>query len=56
MECKECYGEGTVNIGPSCSSPASMCCGGCYETVTCEECKGYGVVEDEEEEEDDFED
>jgi hypothetical protein len=35
--------------------PASMCCGGCYSVVSCEECEGKGYIEvedwDDEEEE-----
>ncbi len=34
--CQECYGEGYVEVGPICSKPASMCCGGCYQRVECE--------------------
>lgn len=45
--CTECDGEGTVEIGPTCWKPASMCCGGCYETHRCEECDGTGKIETE---------
>lgn len=46
MECKECFGSGTYEIGPNCSIPASSCCGGCYETIKCETCNGTGKIED----------
>lgn len=46
MECKECFGSGTYEVGPNCSMPASSCCGGCYETVRCETCNGTGKIED----------
>ena len=35
----ECKGTGEILIGPSCSSPASICCGGCYIPIECE-CEG----------------
>jgi hypothetical protein len=44
MECKNCFGSGTYEVGPNCSMPASACCGGCYETVKCEMCNGTGKV------------
>lgn len=34
--CQKCYGDGVVESGPFCSMPASECCGGCYEQVSCE--------------------
>ena len=37
--CNECKGTGEMLIGPSCSSPASICCGGCYIPTECE-CEG----------------
>lgn len=46
MECKECFGSGTYEVGPNCSMPASSCCGGCYETIRCEMCNGTGKIED----------
>jgi hypothetical protein len=49
-ECSECYGDGTVEVGPVCSMPASMCCGGCTEIYQCETCKGSGYEEYEDEE------
>ena len=42
--CPECHGVGTVEYGPECYMPASMCCGGCYKTATCEDCDGTGEV------------
>jgi hypothetical protein len=45
VECKECDGEGFIEIGPICSYPASQCCGGCYERKQCENCMGDGQVE-----------
>ena len=33
--CSECKGTGEILIGPSCSSPASICCGGCYIPTEC---------------------
>jgi hypothetical protein len=44
VECPECYGKGTLEYGPECYLPASMCCGGCYKTVTCEYCDGTGEM------------
>jgi hypothetical protein len=45
MECEDCNGKGTVEYGPVCGMPASMCCGGCYQTVICETCDGSGKIE-----------
>jgi hypothetical protein len=45
LDCPECGGEGRIEVGPICGKPASMCCGGCYETHECEECDGYGCKE-----------
>lgn len=45
MECKECFGSGYYDVGPSCDKPASMCCGGCYKTVECETCNGTGEID-----------
>lgn len=42
VECDECCGCGSYDIGPECTMPASMCCGGCYRTVECDECNGTG--------------
>lgn len=42
--CEHCEGEGTISIGPKCSYPASMCCGGCYEDIECDECNGSGFI------------
>jgi hypothetical protein len=52
IDCEECYGNGTYDVGPECYQPASSCCGGCYKTYQCEDCDGNGYVwidEDEEE-------
>lgn len=43
-ECDECYGSGSYEVGPLCTKPASMCCGGCYVTVTCDKCDGKGSI------------
>lgn len=45
IECEECDGEGIIEIGPECSRPASLCCGGCYREERCEECNGEGKIE-----------
>ena len=45
IDCQECGGEGTVEVGPVCFKPASMCCGGCYQTHKCEDCDGVGYKE-----------
>jgi len=50
--CNECDGQGYVMIGPDCSLPASMCCGGCYKKVECDECNGKGYEKKETENED----
>ena len=44
IECLCCNGEGTEEIGPDCSRPASSCCGGCFMQVECEECSGTGLI------------
>jgi RecJ-like exonuclease len=52
VECQTCYGEGTMEVGPTCFKPASECCGGCYETKKCYVCQGTRVIwidEDDEE-------
>ena len=46
IKCKDCDGEGTYEYGPVCSKPASMCCGGCFETMKCEECSGGFITTD----------
>lgn len=50
--CEWCEGEGRVKIGPNCSMPASMCCGGCYEEVKCDKCNGTGCEKETAEETD----
>lgn len=42
-ECPDCE-EGTCEVGPICSQPASNCCGGCYEKRKCESCDGTGLL------------
>jgi len=44
-ECKECSGEGYNEVGPECNKPASMCCGGCYKRIECDNCGGSGELE-----------
>jgi len=44
-ECRNCDGDGFIEVGPHCSKPASMCCGGCYHKEECERCSGSGEVE-----------
>lgn len=51
VECDDCYGSGSYDIGPECNSPASECCGGCYRTVECETCNGSGEILIEEDDE-----
>ena len=41
--CPECGGEGGFQDGPACSSRCDWC-GGCYDAVPCERCKGTGEV------------
>jgi len=45
IECPDCNGDCYKETGPNCSKPASSCCGGCIEKVTCDTCGGYGEVE-----------
>jgi hypothetical protein len=42
-ECQECE-NGVCEVGPICSQPASMCCGGCYEKRECQSCEGSGLI------------
>lgn len=44
FQCEDCD-EGFQEYGPVCNKPASMCCGGCFEKVKCEECDGSGEKE-----------
>lgn len=44
IECETCQGEGYEEI-VECSMPASMCCGGCVKTYSCEDCNGNGTIE-----------
>tara|TARA_R110001632_G_scaffold101845_1_gene209778 strand:- start:373 stop:522 length:150 start_codon:yes stop_codon:yes gene_type:complete len=45
-ECKDCYGEGKVEV-MNCHNQSSECCGGCYKEIECEECNGSGEVDHE---------
>tara|TARA_R110002153_G_scaffold189041_4_gene341902 strand:+ start:9845 stop:10339 length:495 start_codon:yes stop_codon:yes gene_type:complete len=42
-KCPDCE-EGTCDVGPICSEPASNCCGGCYEKRKCKSCDGSGLL------------
>jgi len=44
IDCFECNGEGSNEIGPECSLPASYCCGGCYRIEKCDKCGGSGKI------------
>lgn len=44
VQCHECQGQGWVLYGPSCSNPASNCCGGCYTRDYCDVCDGHGEI------------
>lgn len=41
IECQECNGIGYTE-NQECDKPASMCCGGCFIKVCCEECESAG--------------
>lgn len=43
IQCDQCGGEGSLEIGPICNSPASQCCGGCFDYVECKECHSGDV-------------
>lgn len=43
-DCEHCD-DGTREEMKACFKPASMCCGGCSETIQCVECDGSGVIE-----------
>lgn len=43
IDCTNCD-DGIILIGPKCSMPASMCCGGCYDEKTCDHCYGSGKI------------
>lgn len=45
IKCRECKGEGGVEVLEECYKPAQYCCGGCYTTIRCEICKGEGTQE-----------
>ena len=44
FECPECEGNGWTEIGPECNSPASQCCGGCYQKTICTSCDGGDII------------
>ena len=41
--CENCWGEGTIDVGPICFKPMSECCGGCFEEDVCPHCNGSGI-------------
>jgi hypothetical protein len=43
-KCLECNGLGTIEIQIDCGKPHSVCCGGCTETIMCENCDGEGYI------------
>jgi hypothetical protein len=43
VNCNICE-DGVILVGPSCSYPASMCCGGCYQEISCDHCGGSGKI------------
>lgn len=43
-ECQECSGLGGFDDGPKCSGFCRWC-GGCYDQVACDACKGSGEVD-----------
>ena len=44
ISCRTCEGSGETEYGPICYQPASMCCGGCFEIVSCNVCQGSGII------------
>lgn len=44
--CEECNGKGYWKKYGVCNAPQSDCCGGCYESNSCDECDGEGIVRD----------
>ena len=44
LDCRQCGGTGSMLVGPSCSQPASACCGGCYSEQSCVYCDGDGLI------------
>lgn len=44
IKCDDCKGDGYDEV-IKCTLPASMCCGGCYEKVWCENCNGTGMID-----------
>ena len=45
IKCRECEGNGGVEVFKDCYRPAGYCCGGCTETVRCDMCDGEGTQE-----------
>ena len=43
IKCKQCCGTGE-DLKLNCRNASSECCGGCYDTIPCDECKGTGDV------------
>ena len=41
--CENCWGEGTIDVGPYCFRLTSECCGSCFEERTCPDCNGSGI-------------
>jgi len=42
ITCEACDGDGQIEVYIDCGKPASICCGGCSETVDCPDCDGTG--------------
>lgn len=42
--CEPCDGDGRFEVYIDCGKPASICCGGCSETVECPDCDGKGFI------------
>lgn len=55
IDCPDCDGEGSVEVGPECNRPASQCCGGCYKDAQCGTCEGEKQIENPHFEEEDAE-
>jgi len=53
--CENCEGEGTIDVfaGWSCMKSIDNCCGGCYDTIECDECNGSGEVEADDDDDED---
>lgn len=44
VDCNECDGTGIIRVYIDCGKPASSCCGGCSEDISCPDCDGDGYV------------